>query len=128
MRIDHIQLAMPVGHEDKARAFFVDVVGMFEEPKPESLQARGGCWFRQGACSVHLGVEDDFRPQRKAHPAFAVSDLQRLARTLTSAGHDVLWDDAIPGVSRFYTSDPFGNRLEFLCPVEGTSHAGPDAG
>ena len=114
MLIDHIQLAMPAGCEDEARAFFVGILGMVEEQKPPALRSRGGCWFRKGRCSVHLGVEDDFRPQRKAHPAFAVHDLDGLARALVRAGHDVIWDQAIPDVRRFYTSDPFGNRLELL--------------
>ena len=114
MRIDHVQLAMPAGSEAAARAFFAGVIGMEEEEKPEKLRARGGCWFRSGSCSVHVGVDPDFRPQRKAHPAFSVGNLEELAATLESAGYDVVWDDAIPGVVRFYTADPFGNRLEFL--------------
>jgi len=114
VRIDHVQLAMPAGLESEARAFFAGVLGMAEEEKPEKLRARGGCWFRSGSCSVHVGVDPEFRPQRKAHPAFSVTNLQELAITLDASGYAVVWDDAIPGVSRFYTADPFGNRLEFL--------------
>lgn len=114
MHLDHIQLAMPPGAEDRARAFFVDLLGMIEEPKPESLRPTGGCWFHLGSCSVHLGVEDDFRPQRKAHPAFAVSDVDGLAERLSRSGSEVSWDRRIPGVKRFFTSDPFGNRIEFV--------------
>ena len=114
MRIDHILLAMPEGEEARARAFFVEVVGMEEEPKPSSLLKRGGCWFRSGQCSIHVGADPDFLPQRKAHPAFAIRDLDALAERLAAAGFAVQWDDRLPGVERFYTDDPFGNRLEFL--------------
>lgn len=113
-RLDHVQLAMPAGQEDAARAFFGGLLGMEEEAKPESLASRGGCWFRAGAVALHLGVEADFRPQRKAHPALGVADLDALAQRLQAAGHEVLWDDAIPGVRRFYAADPFGNRIEFV--------------
>jgi catechol 2,3-dioxygenase-like lactoylglutathione lyase family enzyme len=112
--IDHVQLAMPAGGEPEARRFFVDLLGMSEEPKPPELARRGGCWFRLGACAVHVGVDPDFVPQRKAHPAFAVPDLNLLADRLSRAGHEVQWDSAIPGTARFYTSDPFGNRIEFM--------------
>ena len=114
MLIDHVQLAMPPGREDDARAFFVDLLGMVEEKKPEALRSRGGCWFRRGQCSIHFGVEADFRPQRKAHPAFVVPDLDELAGRLGSGRYDVSWDNAVPGLRRFYTTDPFGNRLEFI--------------
>jgi catechol 2,3-dioxygenase-like lactoylglutathione lyase family enzyme len=114
MLIDHVQLAMPPGREADARAFFIDLLGMVEEEKPEELRSRGGCWFRDGQCSIHLGVEADFRPQKKAHPAFVVADLDALSRRLESGRYDVSWDDAIPGARRFYTTDPFGNRLEFI--------------
>lgn len=114
LRLDHVQLAMPAGQEAAARGFFAGLLGMQEEAKPASLVGRGGCWFRSGQVSLHLGVEADFRPQRKAHPALRVSDLDALARSLESAGHRVTWDDLIPGVRRFYTSDPFGNRIELI--------------
>lgn len=114
MYIDHIQLAAPRGSEAEAREFFVGMLGMVEEPKPAALQARGGCWFRRGTCSVHIGIDPSFTPQKKAHPAFSVVDAEHLAERLETAGYEVRWDDAIPGVSRFYTVDPFGNRLEFI--------------
>lgn len=114
MRIDHIQLAAPEDSEQAARAFFVGLLGMVEEPKPPSLQSRGGCWFRRGDCSVHVGIDPVFRPQKKAHPAFSVGDLRNLASRLESAGHSVEWDHRIPGTERFYTQDPFGNRIEFV--------------
>lgn len=106
MRIDHVQLAAPPGCEDEARAFYGGVLGLREVPKPPALAARGGVWFE----SVHIGVEEGFRPARKAHPAFVVDDLDALAERIG----DVQWDDAIPGVRRFYATDPWGNRLEFV--------------
>jgi catechol 2,3-dioxygenase-like lactoylglutathione lyase family enzyme len=106
VRLDHVQLAAPPGCEEAARRFFGDLIGMREVEKPRSLAARGGVWFEQ----LHVGVEQDFRPARKAHPAFVVADLDALAERLG----DVSWDDGLPGVRRFYVSDPWGNRLEFL--------------
>lgn len=114
MKIDHIQLAMPVGEEETARVFFVGVLGMTEEEKPQALKGRGGCWFRKGSVAVHLGTEEAFRPQKKAHPAFVVADLGALEQKLLEGHHEVVWDDALPDRARFYTSDPFGNRIEFL--------------
>ena len=114
MNIDHVLLAIPPGGEDEARAFFVGVLGMLEEEKPSGLQIRHGCWFRLGSCTVHVGVDVDFRPQRKAHPAFVVDEIDELSERLSQSGHDVVWDDAIPGSRRFFSADPFGNRIEFL--------------
>jgi catechol 2,3-dioxygenase-like lactoylglutathione lyase family enzyme len=106
VRLDHVQLAAPPGCEAEARRFFGGVLGLREVPKPPSLAARGGVWFE----NLHIGVEEDFKPARKAHPAFAVDDLDALAAKLG----DVTWDDELPGVRRFYARDPWGNRLEFL--------------
>lgn len=114
MQIDHIQLAMPEGKEDLARSFFVGVLGMDEDPKPSPLDARGGVWFRSGTCVLHLGIETDFQPQKKAHPAFLIQDLDALADVLAKANHEVIWDTALPDRRRFYSADPFGNRLEFI--------------
>ena len=108
--VDHVQVAAPPGCEEAARAFYGGVLGLEELPKPEALAARGGAWFRVGGQQLHVGVEPDFAPARKAHPAFAVEDLDALAGRLG----DVRWDDEIPGVRRFYASDPWGNRLEFV--------------
>jgi catechol 2,3-dioxygenase-like lactoylglutathione lyase family enzyme len=119
VRLDHVQIAMPRGREPEARRFFADLLGMTEEEKPEPLRSRGGCWFRSGSCIVHLGVDSDFVPQRKAHPAFVRSDLDALAALLSEAGHAVTWDDAADGRVRFYTADPFGNRLEFIRDGDG---------
>ncbi|MEZ5412777.1 MAG: VOC family protein [Opitutaceae bacterium] len=118
-RLDHIQLAMPPGGEDQARAFWRDLLGMVEEIKPEPLASRGGCWFRAGEIIVHIGVEKEFMPQRKAHPAFCVRDLDGLSRKLVAAGYSVTRDEALPNRQRFYTADPFGNRLEFITEGDG---------
>lgn len=128
MKIDHVQLAMPEGGEDTARAFYADVLGMVEIEKPEALRSRGGCWFRTGHCHVHLGVEHDFRAARKAHPAFVVRDLENLVERLAGAGSHVQWDASVAGVDRVYCSDPFGNRLEFIRAGHGFSEsAGQEA-
>jgi catechol 2,3-dioxygenase-like lactoylglutathione lyase family enzyme len=111
---DHVQVAMPAGGEDAARAFYTGLLEMSELPKPPILAARGGCWFSSGAAVVHLGVEASFAPARKAHPALLVDDLEGLAAALTAAGYQcVRADGEIPGVRRFHTLDPFGNRIEF---------------
>jgi catechol 2,3-dioxygenase-like lactoylglutathione lyase family enzyme len=112
--IDHVQLAMPAGEEDKARAFYVGVLGIPEVQKPAALAERGGAWFQQGQVKIHLGVEGDFRPARKAHPALLVQDLGALVRRLGEAGVQVVDDELLPGYARVYVSDPFGNRLELM--------------
>lgn len=112
--LDHVQLAMPRGREADARAFYQSVLGLEERPKPPVLAARGGCWFSNGRVALHLGVDDDFRPARKAHPAVVVQDLDALCRSLEAAGHDVRFDDEVPGARRCYVDDPFGNRIELI--------------
>ncbi|WP_433927570.1 VOC family protein [Sorangium cellulosum] len=114
VRIDHVQLAMPPGQEPRAAAFYRDVLGMEEVPKPEPLASRGGAWFRAGTVVVHLGVERDFQPARKAHPGLVVNGIDDLAAALRAAGHDVRWSDELPEVRRFHTDDPFGNRIEII--------------
>ncbi len=113
-RLHHVQLAIPAGGEDRCRAFWGDILGMTELEKPPVLAARGGCWFRGGGLEVHLGVEQDFVPARKAHPGVLVSGLEVLAESFAAAGVEVTWDEEFPGHDRFYAADPFGNRLEFL--------------
>jgi catechol 2,3-dioxygenase-like lactoylglutathione lyase family enzyme len=112
--LDHVQLAAPRGCEEDARRFFGGLLGLEEIEKPEPLRARGGVWFRAGAQQLHIGVAEEFAPARKAHPAFAVDDLDALAGRLESAGVAVEWDEALPDVRRFYVHDPWGNRLELL--------------
>jgi catechol 2,3-dioxygenase-like lactoylglutathione lyase family enzyme len=114
--LHHVQLAIPVGGEERCREFWGGILGFAELEKPSVLAARGGCWFRGGAFEVHLGVEDDFRPAGKAHPGILVSGLDAVAERLELHGVEVTWDDDFPGMRRFYASDPFGNRLELLEP------------
>lgn len=115
--INHVQLAMPEGKEAEARRFYVDLLGIPEIDKPPNLVARGGCWFERGALKMHLGVERDFRPARKAHPAFTVNDLAALVQRLARAGYDVVEDEPLVGFNRRYVSDPFGNRIELMEPI-----------
>jgi catechol 2,3-dioxygenase-like lactoylglutathione lyase family enzyme len=111
---DHVQVAIPRDGEDAARRFYGDLLDMTEVAKPTALAGRGGCWFTAGAAVLHLGVETPSAPARKAHPAFLVGDLDAVAATLAAAGHYcVPAEGDIPGVRRFHTFDPFGNRLEF---------------
>lgn len=114
--IDHVQLAAPEGCEAEARNFFGDALGWKEIPKPESLRARGGVWFVCGRHQVHIGVQKDFVPAIKAHPAFEVQGIQALRDMLLRRNIPVIEDEARAdeGVKRFYLNDPFGNRLEFL--------------
>jgi catechol 2,3-dioxygenase-like lactoylglutathione lyase family enzyme len=112
--LDHVQLAMPAGGESQARAFYADLLGLVEVAKPEPLAARGGCWFVGPGTAIHLGVEVDFRPARKAHPALVVADLEACRETLTAASVEVIPDSSLPDVRRFYAHDPFGNRIEFI--------------
>ncbi len=116
--IDHVQLAAPRGCEEEARRFFGGLVGLEELRKPAALQGRGGVWFRCGAHELHIGVQPDFAPARKAHPAFRVRGLDELRVRLEDAGSATREDDAeIPGLRRFHVDDPFGNRLEFVEPA-----------
>ena len=115
--IDHVQLAMPAGGEPLARAFYSDVLGLPETPKPPHLAARGGCWFESGAVKVHLGVEADFRPALKAHPALIVRNLASMIAALKESGAEVIADEPLDGRDRVYVHDPFGNRLELLEPA-----------
>lgn len=114
--IDHIQIAAPPGCEPEARHFFGHLLGLEEIEKPEGLRARGGCWFRVGDRQLHIGVDPDFRPARKAHPAFSVERIETLFENLANAGIACDWDAALDGIKRFYAADPWGNRLEFTEP------------
>jgi catechol 2,3-dioxygenase-like lactoylglutathione lyase family enzyme len=116
-RLHHVQLAIPPGGEDHCRQFWGSLLGMVELDKPPALAARGGCWFRSGGFEVHLGVEDDFSPARKAHPGILVDGIDTIAERLAAGGVEVRWDPHFPGHRRFYADDPFGNRLEFLEPA-----------
>lgn len=115
-RLDHVQLAMPAGREADARAFYQGALSIPEVKKPANLAKRGGCWFERGALKIHLGVEADFRPARKAHPALIVEDLASLSAALTKAGYPVRSDEPLEGYTRLYVDDPFGNRIELMEP------------
>ncbi|MBB4824611.1 catechol 2,3-dioxygenase-like lactoylglutathione lyase family enzyme [Sporosarcina luteola] len=112
--IDHVQLAAPPHSEDKARHFYGELLGLEEIPKPENLKGRGGCWFRCGLQEVHIGIQAEFWPAQKAHPGFTVHALDELLARLQEAGCPVTEEPPIEGRSRFFTEDPFGNRIEFL--------------
>lgn len=115
--LDHVQLAMPEGREDEARAFYGGVLGFAEQVKPDNLRKRGGVWFAKGQLKLHLGVEAGFRPARKAHPAFRVENLAELRARCEAAGFVTVDDEPLPGYRRFYVDDPFGNRIECLEPA-----------
>jgi catechol 2,3-dioxygenase-like lactoylglutathione lyase family enzyme len=115
--LDHVQLAMPPGGEPAAKAFYEGLLGLHEVPKPPHLAARGGCWFQNGSVKVHLGVEEDFGPARKAHPGFIVDDLAHLINRLARSGVAAVEDQPLDGFVRKYVSDPFGNRIELMQPV-----------
>lgn len=117
--LHHVQLAAPAGSEDALRAFYGGLLGLPEAAKPPALAPRGGVWFRSPAVEIHLGVEDDFRPARKAHPGLLVTDLDSLVARLAAAGVDAVWDDDLPGFRRCYVADPVGNRIELLEPAAG---------
>jgi catechol 2,3-dioxygenase-like lactoylglutathione lyase family enzyme len=112
--IHHVQLAMPPGAEHKARAFYAGLLGMTEVSKPAELSARGGCWFESGGVQLHLGVESDFRPAKKAHPALRCRGYAVLLQRLREAEVEVNEPRDIPGVSRCQVHDPFGNRIELI--------------
>jgi catechol 2,3-dioxygenase-like lactoylglutathione lyase family enzyme len=114
LSLDHVQLAMPPGGEAQARAFYATVLGLVEVPKPTHLAMRGGCWFERGTARIHLGVDKDFRPARKAHPALLVDDLRALAVTLNAAGFATRDGEPLEGYVRIDVNDPFGNRVELM--------------
>ena len=112
--IEHVQLAMPKGEEARAEAFYAGLLGLSLVPKPANLQGRGGCWFEHGSVKIHLGVEEDFRPAKKAHPALLTESLSALLRKLRKAGIEIVDDEPLEGFRRAYVSDPFGNRIELM--------------
>lgn len=109
--IDHVQVAIPVGGEDHARAFYAGVLGLPEVPKPPILAARGGAWFEAGLTRLHCGAEAEFVPARKAHPALLIHGLRAF---IAESGLDARWSDEIPGTVRCHVDDPFGNRIELI--------------
>jgi catechol 2,3-dioxygenase-like lactoylglutathione lyase family enzyme len=113
-KIDHVQLAMPPGEEERARTFYGGVLGLTEVPKPAELAKRGGAWFESGAVKIHLGVEEDFRPARKAHPALIVEGLAEIIARCTRLGYATKPDVSVDGYRRIHVDDPFGNRIELM--------------
>ena len=111
--IHHVQIACPEGSEDLLHHFYSVVCGMPEIPKPPALAARGGVWFAAGDEQLHCGVQDEFEPALKAHPCLATDDIDGLAAAIAGVGAEVRWDNGLPGVRRFHTDDPVGNRIEF---------------
>ena len=115
LSVDHIQIAMPSGEEEKARSFYISMLGFTEIPKPTELVKRGGAWFQSENVQLHLGVESDFRPARKAHPAFIVEDLDTLLEKVQRAGYETdTSQPALDGYKRAHIFDPFGNRIELM--------------
>lgn len=114
MKLHHVQLAIPADSEDKCRDFYCKLLGLVELEKPADLAARGGLWLQSEGYEIHLGVEDEFRAAKKAHPAFMINDIDTLAHRLDGAGHTVDWDGTIAGLRRFFVHDPVGNRIEFM--------------
>lgn len=114
--LDHVQIAAPPGCELAARHFFGNILGLEELPKPTPLSTRGGCWFTLGDRQLHIGIDPDFAPARKAHVALRVdpAELDDLAARLSASGFPATWDTALPSERRFYSADPWGNRIEFL--------------
>lgn len=113
-KIDHVQLAMPPGEEEHARTFYGGVLGLTEVPKPPELAKRGGAWFESGAVKIHLGVETDFYPAKKAHPALIVEGLAEIVARCTRLGYATKPDVAVDGYRRIHVDDPFGNRIELM--------------
>jgi len=118
LELDHVLLAAPAGSEVQARAFYGGLLGLAELRKPPALARRGGVWFALAERQqLHVGIEAQFAPARKAHPALLLDSLEALrslAAELAGHGHEPRWDDELPGAQRFYVDDPFGNRLELL--------------
>jgi catechol 2,3-dioxygenase-like lactoylglutathione lyase family enzyme len=114
--LDHVQVAAPPDCESEARRYYGELLGLTEIEKPEPLRSRGGVWFTVGPQQLHVGVTAQFSPAGKAHPAFSVAagEIEALADRLASSGADVLWDDTLPGVRRFFSEDPWGNRIELV--------------
>jgi catechol 2,3-dioxygenase-like lactoylglutathione lyase family enzyme len=112
--LDHVQVAMPRGEEDRARSFYGDLLGLREIPKPGPLAGRGGLWFECGQLQLHLGVEEPFSPARKAHPAYRIQGYEKLLARLAAAGHTAVPDTSLPEIERAHVFDPFGNRVELI--------------
>jgi len=118
-RIHHVQVAGPPGCEPEARSFYGELLGFVEVPKPPHLARRGGVWFDLGQGQLHVGIDPEFRPAPKGHPAFEIGRLDELRARLTARGVRTWEDEPLPGYRRFYANDPFGNRIELLERADG---------
>jgi catechol 2,3-dioxygenase-like lactoylglutathione lyase family enzyme len=116
--LDHIQIAIPAGGENLARSFYIDVLGLSEQPKPDQLAKRGGVWFVSGTLKLHLGIDPEFRAAHRAHPGLLVDGLEELATRCVTAGYQIFTAEPLDGYKRVFVSDPFGNRIELLEPTE----------
>ena len=116
LRIHHVQIVIPRGGESRAGAFYADLLELRRLEKPAALRHLGGMWFAltDDGAQLHLGIEEPFRPARKAHVGIVVPDLARTRASLEAAGHAIVVETQLDGCRRFYTEDPFGNRLEIL--------------
>jgi len=114
--VDHVQLAAPPGSEEEARAFYGELLELEEIGKPEPLRRWGGVWFRCGPHQLHIGIEEPHVPAQKAHPGLLVARgrLEYLADRLGAGGAEVDWDESLDPLKRFYTHDPWGNRIELI--------------
>ncbi|MBU6372716.1 MAG: glyoxalase [Alphaproteobacteria bacterium] len=112
--IDHVQVAIPRGGEAVARGFYRDFLGLPEIAKPEPLARRGGFWLQARGFQIHVGIDDDFHPATKAHPAFRAAGVMALLARARAAGYEARRDDELADVERIFLFDPFGNRLEFI--------------
>lgn len=118
-RLDHVQLAIPAGEEERCDEFYVTVLGFRKLERPAVLAARGGRWYQRGDALIHLGVDPSFQPATKAHPALVLDDYAATLGRLDAAGVTVRPDDSIPATTRCHLNDPVGNRLEF---IDGSTH------
>lgn len=125
LALDHIQIVAPVGGEEQARYFYGTVMGLAEMKKPAELAVRGGCWFEGAGFQLHVGMEKNFTPAHRAHPAFVVNDLAQWQQRMEAADITMTPDTAVPDRHRFYVNDPFGNRIEFLQNGDGFSQRKP---
>ena len=116
--IHHVQLAMPPGGEPAAVEFYEGVLGIPQVGKPANLAARGGCWFERDTLRIHLGVDADFRPAQKAHPALAVDGMPALVAQLSASSIAVREGEPLDGFDHVYVDDPFGNRIELIAATE----------
>ena len=114
LSIDHVQIAIPLDGQDRARAFYSEVLGLREVQKPGVMAERKSIWFAGGSVNLHLGIEGDFHPAKRAHPALVVEGLDEILASCERAGVTVKPDVSFNNFRRVHVFDPFGNRLELM--------------